>query len=403
MKNTITRFSASVLTAIFAVCMLAACGDSGSSADDSGTGENFKDPDGGSDKPGDDAGKSDASQVFVFGSDYQAGELRWVADGKLSKESLAFYQDSRLVAVGGDMLVLEGNGNVALVDGEEHEVLWEISIDKAGNPKDAVLLRDSTAWIALEGTSAFVKISLADGKLLKTVSTDKFASEGASSSYLTDFEVSGDTLFALFQRRVYDAEAFITSFPKPGLVAMYKLNDGALLDTIPLKTKNPTAMQFVDGRLCVATMGEYNDAWGTDADANRGIEVVNVAKRKSAVAVGGDVLGGGVYGFVADASAGVAYAAVYKGFGNVPVAKVDVDAALDCEDDDCVAASVTVLDSVVDAEGSLAFDATAGLLYIGDRDGSGAAVLVYDGDGVSRLETSTKDVLPPYGLAVAVQ
>lgn len=52
---------------------------------------------------------------------------------------------------------------------------------------------------------------------------------------LADLEVSGDTLFAVFQRQNSDY-----SITHNGLLAMYKLSDGTLLDTIQLATQNPS-------------------------------------------------------------------------------------------------------------------------------------------------------------------
>ena len=51
-----------------------------------------------------------------------------------------------------------------------------------------------------------------------------------------DLEVSGDTLFAVFQRYVPVVGG--ADFKEPSLLALYKLSDGTLLDTITLAMKN---------------------------------------------------------------------------------------------------------------------------------------------------------------------
>jgi hypothetical protein len=112
----------------------------------------------------------------------------------------------------------------------------------------------------LEGAAKFLKVSVKDGEVVKTVKSDGFNQGKASTPNLVDFEVSGDTLFALFQR----SENY--TYPAPGLLALYKLKDGTLLDTIKLAKKNPMAMGFASGKLYVASQGEYNEAYGTDAD-----------------------------------------------------------------------------------------------------------------------------------------
>jgi hypothetical protein len=84
-------------------------------------------------------------------------------------------------------------------------------------------------------------------------------------------------------------------FQDPGLLAMYKLSDGTLLDTIPLLTKNPMAVKVVKGNVYVGTQGEYNPVtWGIDADDNRGIEKIDLKNKKSELWVSGAELGGGV-------------------------------------------------------------------------------------------------------------
>lgn len=95
-----------------------------------------------------------------------------------------------------------------------------------------------------------------------------------------DLEVSGDTLFAVFQRSYSDGSSLLKY--ENGLVALFKLSDGTLLDTIPLVTKNPQAIKMVKGSLYVGTQGEYNpDTWGIDADETRGIEKIDLKKKKS--------------------------------------------------------------------------------------------------------------------------
>lgn len=323
--------------------------------------------------------------LFVFGSDYMSGELRWVENGGLSDEKMAFNQDSKLIAIGKNLLVLEryGADNLSLVDAEK-QVVWQVSLESGDNPSDAVKIDDSKIWVALEGAPKILQVSLTDGKTLKTVETAAFSSAGSLSPNLVDLEVSGDTLFALFQRYVFDSQTYTTSFPK-GLLAMYKLSDGALLDTVQLDKKNPMAMAFVGGNLYVASQGEYNSTYGTDADDNRGIEKVDLKTRTSELVVSGEQLGGGVYAMAVDAENSVAYAAVYQTFGTVPVVKVDLTSL-----------TVATVSDVSDAEGSLLF--AAGTLYIGDRVYGNEAVFAYDGSAVLQLDNSV-GALAPYSIA----
>ena len=328
----------------------------------------------------------DVVTAYVFGSDYTSGELRWVINNKISEDKLPFNQDSKIIPVDGNLFVLEryGADNLALVDMATNTVKWQIDLGANANPSDLVKANKDEVWLALDGEAKFIKVAVKDGKITKTVKTEAFAQAEGQSPHLVDFEVSGDTLFALFQR--YTAEGWTTSYPAPGLLAMYKLSDGALLDTIGLAKKNPIAMGFAKGKLYVGSMAEYNNDWGTDADDARGIEVVDFAKKTSSMVVDGVKLGGGIYAFVVDAKNAIAYASIYKVGGNVPVAKVDL-----------ASGSVEFVSGIPDAEGSLAVDA-AGVLYVGDRSYGASALYVYD--AMATKISAPASALPPYSIAI---
>lgn len=333
-----------------------------------------------------------SNSVFVFGSDYTSGELRYiVGDSALSSESLEFYQDSKVIAAGGALYVLEryGADNVSLIDvesfGSDSAVVWQTSLDDASNPSDLVAYDETSIWVSLEGNGDILHLSTEDGSKVKDISTDDFISEGGTSSNVVDIEISGDTLFALMQRYVYDSETYSTTYPL-GVIGIYDAEKGDLLDSIQLLTQNPTAMKFYDGALYVASQGPYNDSWGTDADSLRGIEKVDVASLTSEIVVSGEDLGGGVYQFALDTGDGLAYAAIYKSYGDVPLVKVDL-----------ATGKVSTVSGVSDVEGSLAYDSASGLLYIGDRTYGSEAVYVYDGASVSEIDIGT--ALAPYSIA----
>ncbi len=214
-----------------------------------------------------------------------------------------------------------------------------------------------------------------------------------------DLEVSGDTLFAVFQRYVPVTGG--ADFQDPGLLAMYKLSDGTLLDTIPLLTKNPMAVKVVKGNVYVGTQGEYNPVtWGIDADDNRGIEKIDLKNKKSELWVSGAELGGGVNLMEVNAKEGKAYVAVYRAYGDVFVVEVDL-----------ASKSVKSVGKEVDATGGLFFDADKNLLYIGDRgvvnwttlDASDMGVRAYDGTTFTSLtsEEPYEFLYQPYSIAVA--
>ncbi|MBP5767788.1 MAG: hypothetical protein J6W51_01545 [Fibrobacter sp.] len=325
--------------------------------------------------------------TYVFGSDYATGELRWVVDGKISAKSIQLNQDSKVISAGENLFVLEryGADNIVLIDQKNQKIKWQKSFETNDNPSDVVKASDTEVWVGLEGPNKIVKVAVADGKVTKTIKTDDFAKAEGQFANVVDLEVSGDTLFALFRRAVAGWPA---GYPDPGLLAMYKLNDGSLLDTIRLAKVDPSAMAFANGKLYVASAGQYEASGATLADDARGIEVVDFAKKSSTTVVDGTKLGGGISSFAVDAKNGIAYAAIYKNYGDVPLVQVDLSAK-----------TVKSISGVSDVEGSLAFDAATSTLYIGDRTYSSEAVYVYKAGKVSKLEAAD-GVLPPYSITI---
>lgn len=381
MKNNLSKTKGSVVKGLAlafglsSFVMFTACGDDSSS----------------SSSPEGNEGEELSLTGAVFGSDYKTGELRWIdKDGKISEKSLSFHQDSKVLVDGADLYVLErmGADNISLVapekldsDGEK-AVVWQVSLDDGANPVD-MEFDGENAWVALQNADSLVKISTADGKVVKSIKTGKFAYEGEKSPYVADIELNDGKLYVLMQRYTMDAETWVTTYPK-GLLAIYDASTGDLKDTVQLLNQNPTAMAFFDGAVYVASQGEYNASYGTDADDKRGIEKVNLKDKKSELVISGEKLGGGVYAFVADK--GTAYAAVYKGYGDVPLAKIDL-----------AAKKVETVKGVADAEGSLS--AKDGKVLIGDRSSGAEAVLMYDGSKVSKIE-SPKGALPAYSVVL---
>lgn len=333
----------------------------------------------------------DVVTAVVFGSDYKTGELRWVINGKkLSEKSIAFIQDSKVIANGSDLYVLErmGADNITKLNPKELEekvekaVVWQIPLDDGANPTD-VAFSGENAWVALQNADSLVRISTKDGKISKSIKTTDFAYEGETSPYVADIELNDGKLYVLMQRYMLDPATWATTYPK-GLLAIYDASTGDLKDTVQLLKKNPTAMTFFDGSLYVASQGEYNAAYGTDADEERGIEKVNLAEKKSELIVSGKTLGGGIYAFAAEH--GIAYAAIYKSYGDVPLAKIDL-----------AAKTASTVEGIADAEGSLAVK--GGVVYVGDRSFGAEKVFVVKDGKASAVET-VEGALAPYSITL---
>lgn len=333
----------------------------------------------------------DVVTAAVFGSDYKTGELRWVINGKkISEKSVAFFQDSKVIANGSDLYVLErmGADNITKLNPKELEekvekaVVWQIPLDDGANPTD-IAFSGENAWVALQNADSLVRISTKDGKISKSIKTTDFAYEGETSPYVADIELNDGKLYVLMQRYMLDPATWATTYPK-GLLAIYDASTGDLKDTVQLLKKNPTAMTFFDGSLYVASQGEYNAAYGTDADEERGIEKVNLAEKKSELIVSGKTLGGGIYAFAAEH--GIAYAAIYKSYGDVPLAKIDL-----------AAKTASTVEGIADAEGSLAVK--GGVVYVGDRSFGAEKVFVVKDGKASAVET-VEGALAPYSITL---
>ena len=247
----------------------------------------------------------------------------------------------------------------------------------------------------VESSSSEVPVSSSSAEPESSSSVELKVTYLSETPNAADLEVSGDTLFAVFQRYVPVEGG--ADFKDPGLLAMFKLSDGTLLDTVQLLTKNPMSVKVVKGNVYVGTQGEYNSSWGIDADENRGIEKIDLKKKKSELWVSGTALGGGVNSMEVNAADGKAYVAVYKAYGTVPVVEVDL-----------ASKTVKSVGDVMDGSGGLFYDAEAKLLYIGDRgfmdwstfDSGNMFVHVYDGKTL-KAATDEDGMFQPYSITKA--
>lgn len=361
-----------------AALFFAACGSSGSSSSSS------------------DDKKPTNSALFVFGSDYTSGELRWMSleDSVLSSDSLSFYNDSKIITRGQYLFVLSresGSENIAVIDAAKlnegkSAVIEQHSIESGSNPYDLVFVSDSVAWLAEYNFAKLIKINPFTGTVIDSISTADFAVEGATSPNAADLIITGDTLIVMMQRW-----SATYSLPSPGLIALYNADNGKLLDTIPLNTKNPQAMALYKGKLWVATAGAYNADYGFDADSLRGLESIGLSEKAptAELAKTGTDFGGGLYGSLAlDSANGILYAPVYVSYGNVALAAYDI-----------AGKSTSKVKGISDAEGSLYFDEYSGALYIGDRTYGSEKLYVYADGSLTGIDGGS--ALAPYGIALA--
>lgn len=256
---------------------------------------------------------------------------------------------------------------------------------------------ESSSSVSEEDNSSAKEESSSSEKLESSSSETPESSSSVKITYLNttpnlaDLEVSGDTLFAIFQRQSADY-----SIPNVGLLALYNLESGELLDTISLATKNPYTVKVAGGNIYVATAGEYDAAtWSLPADANRGIEKVDLQKKNSSLFVSGTKLGGGAQDFVVNKNGDKGYVSVYKSYGNTIVVEIDL-----------LTGSVKAIEDIKDASGSLDYDNENNLLYIGDRFMDfqtyemHIGVFTYDGTRLDSLTDPEAKGRQPYSIRI---
>jgi hypothetical protein len=125
-----------------------------------------------------------------------------------------------------------------------------------------------------------------------------------------------------------------------------------------------------------------------DADEARGIEVVNIAKKKSSMVVDGTKLGGGVWGFAVDAKNAIAYVAVMATWGvDEPLVEVNLEKK-----------TVNTISGVSSVGGTIFYDDVSETLFLGS--GATNSYYTYSAGTLTEIKKATDDILPPYGIVV---
>lgn len=292
----------------------------------------------------------------------------------------------------------ESSSSVSDEDNSSSSVKTENKSSSSSIQKESSCSESEKSSSSLAASSSSAKTESSSSEKLESSSSE--APESSSSvkiNYLNttpnlaDLEVSGDTLFAIFQRQSADY-----SIPTVGLLALYNRESGELLDTISLATKNPYTVKVAGGFAYVATAGEYDAAtWSLPADANRGIEKVDLQKKSSSLFVSGTKLGGGAQNFVVNKNGDKGYVSVYKSLNNTIVVEIDFSTGF-----------VKEINGIKDASGSLEYDNENGLLYIGDRFldyktyEMHISVFTYDGTKLDSLTDPESEGRQPYSIKV---
>lgn len=273
--------------------------------------------------------------------------------------------------------------------------IWQYSTKEtaaaSANPHKLVFASDSNGYvIRYESLESWqVNLGASSDAEFKTGSIDLTPyNDGDGTPEATDGIIIGDHLYVLMQRldRNNGWEPLHTAF-----IAVFNTQTNAEIDLdidptlggIPLQTRNPKKLQYVDGfGLVVYSLGSYG------ATNNGGIEVVDLDNNTTQLLVDDDDIGAKIdNGVIISPTQG--YLVAYAGWGdnavyrfNPTTGDVETDALLDIE-----GTSISVL--TTDPEGRL---------WIGIADSVNPRLSVVDPD-TDTLITDIPTTLNPSGVA----
>lgn len=332
------------------------------------------------------------SVIVAYGVDagYQSGELTFgdETSAELKKAGIDLGSDIKLVANGKYVYALAPS-NVTKIDASklsdgEAAVSKQQSIGDYAYPYDIAFIDETSGWLVLNGRSSILKLNLETLAATDSIDISAFAAttEAATASAVAGAIVDGKLVVLIGRLDNYVAT-------KPGLIAVFDAESGEFQDTIPLNTYNPMAFAEHNGKLLVATQGTYNASYGADADELRGLEEVDLSVKKATVLAYGTDFGGGLYKLAVDNISNIAYVAVYKSYGDVPLVSFNLGTK-----------KISTVKNIADAEGAFYWSAFSTILYVGDRSYGASAFYAYDGKNLESL-TEEADALPSYSAVIA--
>jgi len=340
--------------------------------------------------PPDDTASTLLRRVYVATSDYTSGLLlSFDADSlKRGPDSLEIHSDSRIVSHGEYLYVLErfGADNILKYDPVAGRVVYQKHLADMANPADIGFHDDSTAYVAMENTTTFLKVDPRTGTLRDSVdlsdyifTPDSGQGEKAQSPHAFAVQVSGDTVFLGLQRRNGDYR-----FPGgASFILMLDANTLAVLDTLVAPGSNASVLWMDEDGIYLACQGALTDL--TDG----GIYRWDKTDWQATTLFSGEAIAGNITSVVCDTQARC-YASVGKSWPNTQILSLDFKTR-------------TVQDSLPglkEAGGGLAWDAKTGRLWVGERNATQSGLVVFDAQR-EKVGATLKTGLPPADLHLA--
>ena len=333
----------------------------------------------------------DYTQAFVFTSDYATGALRSVSKDSIGNPK-SFNQDSKLVAAGDAIFVLERYGADNLVKLGRHgsimsefndTVLYQQHLGDGVNPEDLVVIDATTGWLTLTGANYVLGFNPQTGEPKDSVDLGAYVPAGTTSPSASAIAFKGETLYIALQRL---DSSWAPS--RHGLLVLANVRTGAIIDTIQLSGSNPSDMVLNGDKLYVANTGSLMNI---SLDSSKSIDVVDLTTKQVQVLTTSTQLNGGPAYLALDTANNRLYVSIYKSFGGQPVGAVKLSTG------EVTQASIAGIDN---SFGGIAFDAYKHLLYVGDRSTTHPGVKIWNDTTLVTVPGSA-DVLPPYSIAVA--
>lgn len=339
-------------------------------------------------KSNDGAGVETKSAVVAFTSDYTTGALRWVSGDSIPSGSIAFNSDSKIVAHGQTLYVMERTGadNLVILDLEtlpSTEGIKQVALEDGANPMDLVVVNDTLAWVALYGKDYLLAINPKTGKAKDSIDIGDYKATGSSVPMAQSVLLYGDTLIVLLQRlgASYAVE-------EKGMVVLMDAYTGKIIDDVELKGKNPFGGIVLGSKLLVSCQG---DAYGNpDFDDTKSLDQLDLKTGEVKVLTTSKNLGGGPTSLAYDEANDILYIGSYRKYLDVAVAQVNPNTG---------AVISKAIPDVKNAFGGIAYDAEAKLLYVGEQVSSTEGALL-TWDGKTTVAIPGKKLLPMASIAV---
>jgi len=339
------------------------------------------------DGPGGGPKTNSSRRLFVTSSDFLSGALlSYTLDSlKRGPDSLQINQDSRVIALGGSVYVLErfGADNLLKYDPVGNRVVYQKHLGDGWNPADLVA-NGNTGFVSLEEHPKLLKVDLLNGNILDSLDISTYtyvpvpgSGTAATSPNASRMVWSGDTLFVALQRRNGDY-----LFPNGlSLVLMVRMSTFTILDTLLAPNRNAADLWLDGGNLYLACTGTYGVLDGV-------LYRISLANRSFNSVITDSLLSGKADGISCLGNA--CAVKVYRNFGDEPVRLFNLSTG----------ALGAQLGYAVDSFGGLAMDSATGVIYVGDRNPTGTGIQAFSASGV-KFKGPVSTGLPPSSLAVA--